>query len=310
MNRTDEGDETADGPEDDPGGRARMKGFDYVSPSSVEEATALLSRNKGDARALAGGTDLLIGIMAGTISPKLLVSLKDIPELRRIEKKKGGIQIGATCTIFEIENSPLIKGKYDILSQACGLIGSFQIRCRATIGGNFCNASPAADTAAPLLALGARTVLQGPEKEREIEGKDFFVGPGQTVLKEDEIIKAIWFPEEERGKGVYVKLGRRKAMEISIVGVAVYAIFDTGKKIKDVKIGLSSVAPTPIRALRAESLLIGLKPDNKLIERAAEITSEASDPITDIRASKEYRKEMVKVLTRRALADVLLSGNP
>jgi CO/xanthine dehydrogenase FAD-binding subunit len=187
-------------------------------------------------------------------------------------------------------------------------MGSFQIRCRATIGGNVCNASPAADTAAPLLALDARVVLQDPDKEREIEIKDFFVGPGRTVLKNDEIVKAIWFPERnESVKGVYAKLGRRKAMEISIVGVAVQAMFDTGKKVKDIKIGLSSVAPTPIRASIAESILVGSRPDDKLIERAAEMAGEASHPITDLRASKEHRKEMVKVLTRRALADVLLS---
>lgn len=285
-----------------------MKTFDYISPSSLKEAIALLSSHMGEAKVLGGGTDLLIQIMEGTSSPKLLVSLKDISELRGIEKKEGGIRIGATCTLFEIEHSPLIKGRYDILSQACGSIGSFQIRCRATIGGNFCNASPASDTAAPLLTLDAKVAVQGPERGREIEGKDFFVGPGKTELKKDEIVKAIWFPErEENGKGVYAKLGRRKAMEIGIVGVAVYAIFDIGKKIKDVKIGLSSVAPTPIRASRAEAMIIGLKPDNKLIERAAEITSETAEPITDFRASKEYRREMVKVLTRRALSDVLLS---
>jgi CO/xanthine dehydrogenase FAD-binding subunit len=284
-----------------------MKSFDYAAPSSLDQAIRLLSLNKGRTKVLAGGTDLLIGMMMGKISTNLLVSLKNIPDLRGIQKAKGGVRIGACCTFQEIENSPLINQKYGILSQACGSVGSLQIRCRATIGGNLCNASPAADTAAPLMALGAQVIMQGPSGERKVGMEHFFTGPGQTILNEDEILTAIRLPDgEEDSTGLYMKLGRRKAMEIAIVGVAIYAIFTRSNgTIKDIKIGLSSIAPTPIRAWHAESLLKGLKPSKELIEKVSEMAREATNPISDIRGSREYRKKMVKVLTRRVLTEVL-----
>ena len=288
-------------------GEESMRHFDYACPSSLDEAIALLSGNRKTAKVLGGGTDLLVDLKTGKHSPSILVSLRKVPGLRGIEKDQNGIRIGACCSLFEVEHSPLVQEKYGVLSQACSEVGSLQIRCRGTIGGNLCHASPAADTAAPLLVLHAQLVLRGSKGERKVEIKDFFAGPGQTVLKEDEILTEIRIPEiEQANKGVYLKLGRRKAMEIAIAGVAVLATRDRlSEKIENVWIGLSSVAPTPIRAYEAESILKGSSVDEKSIEKTATLASECSNPITDVRGSKDYRKEMIKVLTRRALREIL-----
>jgi carbon-monoxide dehydrogenase medium subunit len=203
--------------------------------------------------------------------------------------------------------SELIKGKYPILYDAFQHMGSLQVRSRGTIGGNICNGSPAADTAAPLMVLGAEIIIQGPQGERRKPVEDFFTGPGETILEPDEILTTITLPKiKGKGAGLYVKLGRRNAMEIAIVGVAVYVILEpSNKKISDVRIAISSVAPKPLRVYEAESVFKGRSPEPQLIEEAASIVSRASDPITDVRASKEYRKEMLRVLTIRAITEIV-----
>lgn len=283
-----------------------MENFKYLAPSSLSEAISILAKEKGRAKILAGGTDLLPSMIDRKVRVDTLVSLKRIQELRRIEEKKRTILIGATCTLREIEESSLVRNCIPILSYTIREMGSWQIRNRGTIGGNLCNASPAADTAAPLLVLGSEIVLQGPKGRRKIALSDFFIGPGETVLKGDEILTKISIPKPIVGSGVYIKLGRRRAMEIAIAGVAVWLVQRASdRKTEEVRIALSSVGPTPFRAYEAELRLKGERMERRIIEKASEIACQISKPITDIRGTEEYRREMVKVLTKRAVLEAM-----
>jgi carbon-monoxide dehydrogenase medium subunit len=284
-----------------------VKKFDHLSPNSVGEAVSLLANHRGTSRVLAGGTDLINLMSNGEISPEVLVSLKSIKEYRDVKRQNGMLSIGAFCTLRSVAASPLIKSKYKIMRNAIQQMGSVQIRNRGTIGGNLCNASPAADTAAPLMVLDANMIIEGPQGRRKESIKDFFTGPGQTILAIDEILTEITLPEpKDKGDGIYLKLGKRKAMEIAIVGVAVYLVLDSaGKKFNDIRIAISSAVPKPLRVSRAESILKNRIPDKRLIDKTALAVSSASDPITDFRASKEYRREMVCVLTARAITEVI-----
>ncbi len=278
-----------------------MKNFRYLLPSSLSQVLSILSEEKGKAKILAGGTDLLL-LMTSRLELNKLISLKKIREIQSIENQERSITIGATCTLSEAEESPLLRKVVPILSLAIGEMGSWQIRNRGTVGGNLCNASPAADTAAPLLVLDSEVVLQSTHDERRMSLIDFFMGPGQTALKVDEILTKIVIPKPAGGNGTYVKLGRRRAMEIAIAGVAVWMQPEvSGQRIKEIRIALSSVGPVPFRAYEAESRLKGEGIEEKAIEEAAEITARLSKPITDVRGTKEYRTEMVRVLTKRAI---------
>lgn len=283
-----------------------MKEFEYISPNSVEEAVSILASHGEKAKVLAGGTDLLNLISAGKIFPKLIVSLRNIQQFREIKKQDGSVSVGAFCTLRDVAKSEVIRDEYQILHDAVQQIGSVQIRSRGTIGGNICNASPAADTAAPLIVLGAEAIIQGPRGERRKPIVDFFTEPGRTILDPDEILTTIRLPEMKgKGDGLYIKLGRRRTIDLAIVGVAVYMVLrPSNGEIDDIRIAISSAAPKPLRIFDAESILKGKAPKKSLIEKAALMVGQASDPITDVRASKEYRKEMVKVLTMRAIEDL------
>lgn len=291
-----------------------MKEFDYVCPVSIEEAVSILASYRGKAKILAGGTDLLNFMREGKISPKLIVSMKNISEFRDVKMQDGVLSVGAFSTLHNVVRSEFIKNKYHILCDALQQIGSFQVRNRGTIGGNICNASPAADTVAPLMVLDAEAIIQGPHGKRRKSITDFFEGPGETILADDEILTNIMLPKiKGNSNGLYIKLGRRKASEIAIVGVAVYINLDpSNEHISDIRIAISSVAPKPLRVFDAESILKGRVIDSQLVEKTASVVSQASDPITDVRASREYRKEMVRILTIRAITDIVsgLKENP
>lgn len=283
-----------------------MKNFKYLLPSSLSEAISILSEENGKAKILAGGTDLLPLMADRQLRPDTLISLKKIQELQGIENQEKVIILGATCRLGEVEESSLVQRTIPILSSAVREMGSWQIRNRGTVGGNLCNASPAADTAPPLLVLGSEVILLCPKGQRRIPLSDFFIGPGQTALKEDEMLTKILIPKPVGGEGIYVKLGRRRAMEIAIAGVAVWVLPEASEeRIKEIRIALSSVGPVPFRAYEAESKLKGEKIEERVIEEAAEIASQLSNPITDVRGTMEYRKEMVRVLTKRAILQAL-----
>jgi len=281
-----------------------MKRFEYFEPLTLTEASALLARYAGRAQPLAGGTDLLVELKEQLRRADCVVNIKRIPGIDRLSfDPQAGLRIGALITAREIELSEVVQEKYPSLMQAVRELGSIQVRNRATIIGNVCRASPSADTLPPLIADGAMVSIHGPQGSRDVVLEDFFTGPGKTVLKADELVTQLVVPAPAPRSGkVYIKHGRRKAMELATVGVAV-----TLTENSEVRIVLGAVAPTPIRARKAEALLRGRRIDGALIERAAQAAADESRPIGNVRASAEYRREMVAVLTRRALQRALES---
>ena len=284
----------------------KLKKFDYFKPSNISEALTLLNSYDGQAKILAGGTDLLVGMKEKEQSPRYIIDIKGIPELNNINNDSGqGLTMGALATIRTVESSTLVKENYPFLSRAAGLLGSVQVRNKATIGGNLCNAAPSAETAPSLLSLDARVKIVSLKGERVISLEDFFQGPGLNVL-DKEILTEIQLPPRKK-KGIYIKHSPRRAMDIAVVGVAVAVIEGREKgKWEDVRIALGAVAPTPIRARKAEEILAGEKLKFELIEKAAALAEETASPIFDVRASAEYRRKMVGILVQRAL--LYLSG--
>jgi carbon-monoxide dehydrogenase medium subunit len=279
----------------------RLKDFEYHKPSTLTDALTLLNRHGDKARVLAGGTDLLVGMKEKGVSPDHIVDIKGIGGLDAIRyDSKKGLSIGALATMSDVVNSPQVRNHYSFLSSAAEEVGSVQVRNRATIGGNLCNAAPSAETAPPLLCLDAEVRIASIEGERTLSLEDFFRGPGMTALN-NEILVEILLPPSARN-GVYIKHGARRAMDIAVVGVAaaVTQSADNGPW-EEVRIALGAVAPTPLRVEEAENILAGTKPDAKAITEAAEAARDAASPIFDVRASNEYRREMVYALVRRAL---------
>ena len=284
----------------------RLPELDYLAPKTIGEALSLLSQYKGKARLIAGGTDLIPQLKGRGIEPlQYIIDLKDIPDLDYINYDEAkGLAIGALATIKAVLDSTVIRDKFSVLSQAAENMASPQVRNRGTIAGNICNAVPSADSAVALLVLEARLKLVGPKGERVVKIEDFFTGPNQTTL-DGEILTEIQVPTPPpNSKGVYLKLGPRKAMDLAIVGVAVLVVPDNGK-FQDVRIALESVAPTPLRAKKAEAALKGQAFDDKLIEKAADVAASEAKPIDDHRASAEYRRDMVEVLVKRAIKQAI-----
>lgn len=275
--------------------------FEYFAPMTLEDACSLLSKYGGEARVLAGGTDLLVKMKHRRMLPSYLISIKNVPDLGYIHyDEKEGLCIGALTTLEAIKASPVIRQRFGILAQAAGVVGSVAIRNRGTIGGNLCNAAPSAETAPALIALAAKVRIAGLGGERTIALEDFFTGPGETVLQTGEILTEIQVPNlPARSNGVYLKHSLRK-MDIAIVGVGVVVTL-SGESCTDIKIVLGAVAPTPIRARKAEEVIRGQEPNQKLTKRAAEIASRESSPIDDIRSRAEHRRNMVGILTAQAI---------
>jgi len=285
----------------------KMKKFEYFEPSTLEEAFSLLNKYDGEIKVLGGGTDLLVAMKERELTPPYIMNIKGIPGLDYIKyEEKGDLRIGALTTIRTIETSKVIREKFSVLAQAAGLLGSIQVRNRATIGGNLCNAAPSAETAPALIGLKAKMKLVSSKGERVVPLEEFFVGPGVTVLKKGEILSEIIVPfSPSYTKGVYIKYSPRKAMDIAVVGVAVVATLSTEEKVwEDVNIVLGAVAPTPLRARKAEEALRGKKISEDLVEKAGQLAYEEVCPISDVRASDDYRKEMVKVLVEKAIREI------
>jgi aerobic carbon-monoxide dehydrogenase medium subunit len=278
--------------------------FDFLSPKTIEEAIVLMNQYGQKAKVIAGGTDLIPQMKRGELKPNYVLSLNQIESLRKIQfTKEAGLKLGALCTIAEIEKSKVIREEYPVLAQAASALGSIEIRNRGTVGGNLCNAAPSADMAPSLLVLGARAAIASSKGERVVPLEEFFVGPGKTVLETHEILVRLEVPAmKPRSAGEYIKLGIRKAMDIAVAGVAAVLSLDAGHGFcVEAKLALGAVAPTPMRAGKAEKALEGKKIDLEVMELAAKSASEEASPITDIRASEVYRRAMVRVLTRRAI---------
>lgn len=292
-----------------------MQPFDYLIPKDHAEASALLAAGNGVTRPLQGGTDFLIRARGGFIRPARVVDLKRLPGMQEIRLSPDGwLVIGAACTMNQVAGHPLVRAGYDLLAQACNSVASYQLRNRATVGGNCCNASPAADTAPALYCLEAVAETYGPAGSRRIPIADFFVGPGRTALQPGEFLTSLHLPPAPpASRGVFNKLGRTKIGDISMVSVAVWmdfgqaetiAVRHTQHAIRNVRIALGAVGPTPLRAPEAEAALMAdSSPEG--VRRAAALAAAAARPIDDIRASAAYRRAMVEVLTRRGIEAVL-----
>lgn len=284
--------------------RGRLPDFEYHVPSTLEEATSLLVRYDSSV-VLQGGTDLVVAIKQKGLRPSHVVSLRMLRgSLGNVRRDGHSLRIGSMTTISLLNESLSSERGFEALLDGISTIGSYQIRNTGTIGGNLCNASPAADSAPPLLVLGASLRAKGTEGERMIPIEQFFVGPGKTVLRRGEILEEIVvpFPPNNSG-GAFVKLGRREGEDVAIASAAAYVELK-GDDIETARIALGSVAPIPIRARKAEGLLLGRISDSKLA-RVAECASGECQPISDVRASEAYRRTAASVLTRSAIERAL-----
>ncbi|MFQ5614723.1 MAG: FAD binding domain-containing protein [Anaerolineae bacterium] len=281
-----------------------MQDFVYHSPGTLAEAITLLAEAAADGRRvypLAGGTDLVPQMKEGLRAPGAVVNLKRISGLNGISRDEAGLRLGPLVTATDLMESAVIREHYPVLAEAAATMAGVQICNMATVGGNLCNASPAADLAPPLIALRAVAQIAGPSGTRSVALDEFFTGPGQTALAPDELLTEITVPASAAGAAaVYLKHAPRQAMEIAVVGVGA-ALWQEDGTCDDVRLVLGAVAPIPLRARRAEDSLRGGPLDDEAIAAAARLAAEEARPIDDLRGSAWYRRRMVEVLARRGL---------
>jgi len=284
-----------------------MKDFELFEPRSISNLLALARRYRDSAKIIAGGTDLLVEMKRGTSAPATLISIRTVSGLKRISyRPRDGLRLGAATTIHEIETSPILREHYPVLVQAASRLGSPQVRNQATVGGNVCQASPAGDMIPPLMVLGASLVLRSTSGERSMPIEDFFRGPGETELKPGEVLTEINVPPPEpKAQSAFLKHGRREGVDLAIVNVAVWIHLKENHACEEACLALGAVAPTVIRARSAESLMRGKRLNDDVMRKVGERASEEVQPISDLRASAEYRSEMSRVITVRALRAAL-----
>lgn len=277
--------------------------FEYHEPRSLAEACKLVAELRTKAKVLAGGTDLIVNMKRRILAPRHVVSLSRVKELKGLETGKKTLKIGGCLTVADLEASAETRKILGGLHEAASVLGSPLVRNLATVGGNLVTARPAADLPPPLMAYGAKVVLKNASGKRTVSLDEFFRGPGQTVTGPAEILAQVLVdrPPPHSGCG-YLKLGQRKALEISLVNVASFIQLDRPDGvIRSARIVLGAVAPTPMRAPSAEKVLVGERPSEALFARAGEAAAGDSRPIDDFRGSAEYRRAMVAVLTKRTL---------
>jgi len=279
-----------------------MQSFEYRKVYSFQEALEVVSASKGDSAFLAGGTDLLVQIKDGRKRPRYVVDVKGLQEARGLTFSTEALSIGALTSIRTLETSRLVREKAPLLSQAAAKLGSVQIRHRATIGGNLCNASPSADMAPALLALEAQAEVCGNSGLRVVELERFFRGPGDTVLGDQEILMRLKIPLTRTRQGsVYYKLSTRNAMDLAFVGVAVLLDLGEDDQVSKARIALGAVAPTPVRVLSAEKRMEGRIFSLEAARESGALAAQSCKPISDLRASADYRREMVRELCQQGL---------
>ena len=287
----------------------RIRSFDYWAAPGLEEALTELELHGADAKVIAGGTDLVLNMKKKNIQPRRVISLHNLDELDFVQPDDAGVRIGALTKHADIAANPFLKQHLPIVCEAVGLIGSWQIRNVGTLGGNLCNASPAADSAPPLLVLNAQLIVASKQAEKKIALESFFTGPGATTLESDQILKEIVIElPKQPAAGCYLKLRRRKAVDVSLAGVAFQAETEPdGKTLAKVGIALGGVAPTPVRVPAAEAILVGLTLDEatKKVSECAGIAVKVASPIDDVRASASYRRTIVDVFLHQCAQKVL-----
>jgi carbon-monoxide dehydrogenase medium subunit len=282
--------------------------MEYLVPKTLNETLTLLKKGKDKSKLIAGGTNVIPGMRAKTLKPEILIDISQLKNLSYIKDEKKRIRIGGLTTISGLASSKIVQDHAPILTEAANQLGNPLVRNRATIAGNLADASPAADTAVPLLVLEATVVIEmDGGKHRQIPIDQFFLGPNQTVLKKDEMIREIIIPKPNSNRKMgYYKLGLRNAMTISVVSVAILMEMERDR-CRKVRIGLGAVAPKPIRAYGIEAMLIDQKITEELVQACCEKMEGEIQPITDIRASAEYRRSMASVLLRRLIQQVTSS---
>jgi carbon-monoxide dehydrogenase medium subunit len=279
--------------------------FEYHAPTSLAEATALLTRLGEDAKVLSGGQSLIPLMKLRLTSPPHVVDLNGIPGLAGLREEGGVLRIGALVRESDLEESELVRSRYPLLHDTARVVADPLVRNLATVGGNLAHGDPANDHPATMLALGAEVVAVGPGGERRIPITAFFTGPFATALRPDEILTEIRAPAPApRSGGAYVKM-ERKVGDFATVAVAAQVTLDPGGACASVGIGLTNVGLTPIKAVQAETALTGRRPDDAAIAQAARLAAEASQPAEDLRGSVEYKRDLVRVLTGRALRRAL-----
>jgi carbon-monoxide dehydrogenase medium subunit len=279
--------------------------FEYHAPGSLDEATALLARLGGDAKVLSGGQSLIPLMKLRLASPPHVVDINGIPGLSYIREAEGFLRIGALTRESDLEDSELVRTRYPLLHDTCAVIADPLVRNLATLGGNLAHADPANDHPAAMLALGAEIVARGTRGERSIPVAGFFTGPFETALTADEIIVEVRVPvPPARSGGAYLKL-ERKVGDFATAAVAVQLALGADGSCAQAGIGLTNVGLTPIKASRAEAALRGRRPDDTTLVEAARLAAEAAQPAADLRGPAEYKTDMVRVLTARAIRKAL-----
>ena len=279
-----------------------MGPFEYLEPETVEEALSLLRKYSDRAKVCAGGTDLVVQMRGRVLNPQFVISIAGIRELDYLRfEDGGGLRIGSLTTIRTLERSPELRGRYSIFPEVARQFGSIAIRNVATIGGNLCNALPSADMAPMLIALSAKVKLVNIGGERIVPLEDFFIGPGKTVLQADELMVEIRVPPApSQTAGAYLKYTRRGGEELAVLGVATaVTLGPKNESCTDVRIVLGTVVPVPMRAKKAEAMLLGKEIDDNLTEQAAQVATKETKP----RSRADYRRKMTEVLVREAIKE-------
>jgi aerobic carbon-monoxide dehydrogenase medium subunit len=273
----------------------------YEAPETFESAVALLAAASGEARVLAGGTDLLVQLRSGMIEPDLVVDVKGIPEVHEISAENGGFRIGAAVSGAALGEHPEVKRMWPGVVEAVELIGSTQIQGRATMVGNMCNASPAADSVPAMIAAGAIVTVVGPDGRRDVPVEEICIGPGKTSLKKGEIVASVLLPARPPRSGdAYLRFIPRTEMDIAVMGAGVSLTLGDDGVCKAARFGLGAVAARPLLVEEAGAALVGTTVDEHALEKLAAAASEACRPIDDKRGTIEYRTKVASVLARRA----------
>ncbi len=283
--------------------------FEYYAPNSVTEVCQLLSKFGDRAKVYSGGTDILPKMKNGLMAPEVLVSIKNLSELKKIEYVEGkGLVIGGACTHNDLVFSEVLESKYSSVCKAAETMAANQIRHVGTLGGNIASAVPSADMPPILITLNATVTLVGANGQRILPLEEVFLGPGKTILANDEIITEVIIPDQKYTGSGYYKFALRKGGALAVVGVAA-TINVEDDVIEDVKIGLGAVHPIPVRAKKTEEFLIGKKVSEEVFEEAGKIACGECKPISDFRASAEYRTDLVRIYTRRVLMQITKKEN-
>ncbi len=278
-----------------------IRNFSYHRPGTVQEACSLAYSLGPQAHFLAGGTELLTDLKRGRIEARHIISLKDLPDLSGITRNSEGILIGALTSLEEVSQSELLKESFPVIAESASVIGCLQVREQGTLGGNFCGAVPCADTPPASLVCGAVVRIAGREGAREVPAHAFFLGPRKTALESGEILTGIFLPNQAASFGAaYERFALRKGMSVAVASVAAGLRMD-GEIIMGARIALGAVAPIPLPAAEASSVLAGKKGEGEAFEEAASLAAGEAKPICDLRGSDEYRRGIVKVLAKRAL---------